>query len=262
MDKENRPFLTREMLTYQGSSTFQLVVGLQSAQTDPVYVRVGTKDNVLTFQLSPDGTKIMARQTIGITDVPIWVSVFDNDGSYTAGDLLVTVALAINGDRVHQLCGGYVTKQQSISWPIAQNNDPIKNIGVPNLTTSSDPAAGSELSISVPTGQLWVPIGCSFQLVTDATAVSRVVHIVFTGSGKVMAECISPNAQTASLTRNYRAVIGNSLMASADDNDLMIGLPADLILYAGMTITTQTTNLQAGDNFGTMTLFYKRYFTA
>lgn len=116
------------------------------------------------------------------------------------------------------------------------------------VITGNDPAAGAEIADTVDAGKRWRILAARLSLVTDATASNRRVHLQFADTATVLFNKASSADQTASLTLNYNMAIGGS-DRGVTDTDLESGLP-DFALGPGYVIQTNTTNLQAGDNYG------------
>lgn len=115
--------------------------------------------------------------------------------------------------------------------------------------TGTDPAAGSEISETVPANTIWLLKSVRFAFVTDATADTRQVHLVLDDGTNTLLNLPTTGTQIVSLTRNYNAhELGGLIVPTG--NEIDIGLPSNVILPAGYQLTTETTLLKAGDNFG------------
>lgn len=115
--------------------------------------------------------------------------------------------------------------------------------------TGTDPAAGAEISQTVPANTIWLLRSFRFSLVTDATSATRVVHLILDDGTTTLLNLPSTGTQIASLTRNYNAHSLGGLIVPTD-SEIDIGLPSDTLLSAGHRIATETTLIKAGDNFG------------
>ena len=114
---------------------------------------------------------------------------------------------------------------------------------------SADPAAGAEISITVPDNKRWLIISLSFSLVTDATVANRNVNVIAKNTGgNVVFRSGSNINHTASTTKVY------GFAAIGDEGEGLgvthIMAPTILVLDEGMKLETATANLQAADNFG------------
>jgi hypothetical protein len=123
---------------------------------------------------------------------------------------------------------------------------------------SSDPAAGAEISVTVPARTIYKLVGARVALVTDATVSNRTVQLTVDDGTTVFNLFPSPSTQAASLTYNYNFTAGAN-NATVLNNNVVVGIGQDLLLPSTYRIRTLTNNIQAGDNFGIMTLFVLRY---
>lgn len=114
--------------------------------------------------------------------------------------------------------------------------------------TGTDPAAGAEISETVPANTIWRLNSIMALLVTDANAASRVARLHL-GDGVTDFLIIPPkDTQAASTTLRY---FGASFGYEASTNGSTNAWPFDaVILSAGFTITTDTILSEAGDNWG------------
>lgn len=110
-----------------------------------------------------------------------------------------------------------------------------------------DPAAGAELSETVPGQETWVVESVRLQLVTDATAADRSVRITATDGSVEHFRTVHGEVQVASTTVVYAAFNG-SPAAGTTANGLVLAWPTSgLILPPGHVLATNTMNLQAAD---------------
>lgn len=124
--------------------------------------------------------------------------------------------------------------------------------------TGTDPAAGAEISETVPAGVRWKLKGVRFTMVTSATVANRFVNFIVDNGTTNIFDVFYPTAHTASLTAVYYAfplgVTQTGLLGPAS-NRIYYNIPADMELLPGYRIRTTTTGLDAGDNFGAPTLY-------
>jgi hypothetical protein len=253
-------FLTREQLALPLGTAFSLRITTQSNNAVPLTIRGMTKEGVFTLvhNTTSDGTD--TSTDFRLPDLPIFISVYDDDFSFTQSSCHVSVDLLANEDRLYCLFSGNVYAQKGLSWPQTTTQDLIPNRGTFMVFTSDNPAAGAEISISVPNKRIWRIIGLRFQLVNAAVAASRRVHVVMTHGEGCALDFFSDVDQITGETRNYTcaAVAGNP--DRIDDNDIIIPIAPDIWLPEGSTITTETTALNAGDNFGTCAVMLEQFF--
>lgn len=249
------------MLAFEGAATFGLRVRIQAGSTTPITIRGATKEGPFVLA-APAATTDFAVTTLdfGLPDIPIWISLTDEVGDHGMGECFVRISLMINGDPIHHLVSGYVDRVNSISWPasFSQRNSPYGSI---TFVAGADPAAGDEISHTVPDQQIWRLLWMRFTLVAAAAAASRRVHIVINDGSDDHLDFFSDVDQIISETKNYSVAPFSDLPDRTDDDDILIPMPPNLILPAGFVISTQTTALNAGDNFGAPIFMIERFIT-
>jgi len=170
----------------------------------------------------------------------------------------VVRGLEASGIVLGTLCAGYVTSAQPIAFPGGRVRSMVEGRGNIRLITGTNPAAGAEISETVPTGARWRVLSARLTLTTDATVVNRMAMLRITDGATVIAETQAPQVQVASLTYTY-----NFLRLGADRVLVQIGqIPIrmhDFILPAGYTIQTTTANLQAADDWAAPVLHVEEW---
>lgn len=254
------PFLTRDMLAFKVGAVFELVVTYRANLGSDIVIRGATKEAPFSFQFIPVADSSQNTLRFALSDLPIWVSAIDLYASFGESIAFVTVGLAVNGDTLYNLCSGFITSLNGVSWPHANLGFSTPTAVMPEIITGSDPAAGAEISVAVSTGQIWEVYGLRFALVTDANAATRTVHVVMKIAGVSMFDFIANTNQTASLTRNYSCMQTTPGGSLADGTDIVIPLGPGLILNGNGSIITKTANLQATDNYGAPSVYIRRWF--
>ena len=119
----------------------------------------------------------------------------------------------------------------------------------------ADPAAGAEVSVTVPGGAIWIVQSLVVALVNDATAISRTVHLTMDDGTTVFCRIGQADNQIAGQTNTYSWVRDfGGRRGLVVGQTIQNGFP-QLPLLSGMRIRTATVNLQAGDNFGAPVLY-------
>lgn len=129
---------------------------------------------------------------------------------------------------------------------------PAGRILVANL--SDDPAAGAEISLTIPGRSAWDIYAVFFSMVTDANVASRFANVTLDDGQNVFARVVSPLLQGASSTRSYTYYRGADV-STVSAEGIRAPLPEPLRMLPGWRIRTETQNLRAGDNYGAMTLY-------
>lgn len=248
------------MLSFEHARSFGLRITTQSSLNSRLTLRGYTREGMFSFTHSTQSTKLPVTENFRIPDFPIMISATDTNGFFSEGELYVQLALTIDGEVVYELFAGTVYEGKFLSWPDNGGKSPRATSGNITSTTSTDPAAGAEPVLTVPAGVVWELISLNVTLVTAATAANRRVHFAITDGFGGSVNCFSSIDQTASTTRLYSGANFGHLPDEADDNDIVINVPPNLLLIEGGDISTETTNLQAGDNFTALRATFKEYY--
>lgn len=248
------PFITRDMLHFSYASRIQLEVRYVARALGSINIVGATKEGTFNFKFTTALDLYGSQEWFNLPDIPIWVSVIDEGETFKEGEVWIKLSLRINDDLMMSYCSGYVHQFKSLSWPSTQMENPSPFKGTVDVTSSADPAAGAQLTYTMDDGVAFKINAITFTLVTDATAANRIVHILFDPKQNGSFECISSVSQTASTTKKYHCIPIGTAGVYTDDNDIIIPIPADLILPGESKIQTTVTNMQAGDNLGVMTI--------
>lgn len=136
----------------------------------------------------------------------------------------------------------------------------VQRGGTLKVVSGSDPAAGAEVSDTVPAGKAWRVISVLVALVTSATVATRRTHLVIDDGTTTFYRRGSNATQAASLTQNY-LFCGEGPEASARGTFVADPLP-QIDLPAGARIKTVTENIQAGDDYGAPQYYVEEYDAA
>jgi hypothetical protein len=134
----------------------------------------------------------------------------------------------------------------------------VATVTVPAVTVGTDPAAGSEVSVTVPAGEQWELEAVRLQLVTSAVvATRRVVLVIDDGAGNILAEIATGFGQTATLTTDYTYTHTGYETTGTRFSNIQQGLPR-MLLAAGYRIITVTDGLDPGDNYAPPIITYRK----
>lgn len=147
------------------------------------------------------------------------------------------------------LTSGYVSAQNSLGWPPGKLEGSLDTRVATRAITGTDPAAGVEISETVPTNARWRLVAFRFVFTTSATVATRTVQLEFRNAGVPVLFINSVASQTAGLIHEYIYFIGAPYALDVLGGDHLAPLPEGAWLGAGDRIDTNTSNLQAGDNF-------------
>lgn len=257
------PFLTREMLRFGNKAKVELQIQAVSVDAGEVKIRGYNRSGFFEYSHSVTGGGTTSSETFAIPDLPIGLSVIDDGSWFVQGECYATVSLLINGEVVQDLCSGFVFYGKGISFPVANSIDTRPGGGQIVTISGTNPAAGAEVSMSVPSGQIYRILAINFSLTTDANAANRRVHVQFQSETTGMTiDCYGDTDQAASVSRTYSCAAFGATPATTDDNDIIIPIPQDIYLPAGGDIKTATTNKQAGDDYGIPRVLVERFFSS
>ena len=124
----------------------------------------------------------------------------------------------------------------------------------PRVLAPQDPAAGADVSVTVPGGRVWIPQTAYYELVTDATVANRQGRLLLDDGETVFWEHQPPNTQAASLARQYVYGRGVGIPGAIAGSLFPMPLP-EVYLFPGFRIRTTITNLQAADNIGSFRMY-------
>ncbi len=147
------------------------------------------------------------------------------------------------------LLQGYVTSATRLAWPGSAITPLPGGVGRLRVIVGTDPAAGVEISETVPTGARWKLKAFAFTLVASAAAANRTPVLTIDDGANIVWETGTNVAQIANQTAKYRAGNGVPFLLFGT---LMynLPLPEEMSLPAGSRIRTVTGALDAGDNYG------------
>lgn len=135
----------------------------------------------------------------------------------------------------------------------------LSGFGNVRSIAGTDPAAGLEISETVPTNARWRLKVLRGALVTTANTGDREPHLRLTDGTNDIFYLPAGASQTASLTRNYQwSNIGAQVDAAVSTERAKIMVESLQILQA-YTVGTTTSNIQANDNWGAPRLLVEEW---
>lgn len=180
------------------------------------------------------------------------VAVFASSGSPAHGRIWASVGilrgLDVWASQVQILACGYVTISHGPHWPDGDSESSLQGRGAIRAITGSDPAAGAEVSETVPSGTRWHLTSFGVTLAADGTAANRRPRLKVTDGSSTLFRIPSQADITASETIRIDWIDAGA--ETSDPSHQVALLPVALHLEAGWTIETDTENLQAGDDYG------------
>lgn len=190
------------------------------------------------------------------------LTLITSGGSPVVGSTYVRVDVirggGASGTVLATLLQGFVTAGMRLAWPGSSLVDPVSSPARIRSITGSDPAAGAEISETVPTGARWRLLSFQATLTTDGTAANRQPTIrLDDGTSEFFRSGVNRN-HVASTAIAYAWAIG--LGAFGDSANAVVGmLPSHPMLLAGFRIRTNAAAIQAGDNWGAPQLLVEEW---
>lgn len=160
-----------------------------------------------------------------------------------------------------RLLAGYLTDDYTPSFPFGKIEGPLEGPGIIRVITGTDPAAGAEISETVPTGARWRLFSVRTTFVTDATVANRLETLTLDDGTTIFFRSGTFTNHAASLTWAITwasGVVEDGTNALANTQ----AIPREVLLSAGYRINTSTINLQAGDNWGAPILHVEEWIEA
>lgn len=146
------------------------------------------------------------------------------------------------------LLQGYLTGANALTWPRGQIGSTQSLQGYVRSITGTTPAAGAEISETVPINAIWRLKSFWFRLTTSAAVANRTPHMVVTDGTNTVVDTPANLTQAASLVLTWQYIDG-SASSVGNDGVAFFRAEAGMLLASGYKITTVTTALQAGDQY-------------
>lgn len=256
------PFISRSQLHFEHGNAFSLELEYMANVASEILIVGYTREGIFKFADTHTGNSTIDTTTFRIPDIPIQLSVHTITGTVERGEVWATLFLTINGERVAKLCSGYVSRQQSLTYPVQVIPSNFERPGIVRSITGTDQAANTEISETVPVNVAWLVHSFTYTLVTDATAATRSSNLQITDGTNIVMQFHCQGTQTASDTKRYHWIRKGSREDASSDGTRLGDLPLDIILPAGFVIQTTTNNRQTGDNYGAPQILVEEFRVA
>lgn len=152
------------------------------------------------------------------------------------------------------LCSGYVTMFRPVCYPNGACEDSKDGRGLFRIVNITTPAAGAEISYTVPQGVNWGVRAMHFTFIADANAATR-TPTLFIDDGASTSHVIYESHGLASPIANQTHKFSGYPAADTYDNfnsPWAFMLPQDLNLPSGARFRTVTSNIQVGDAYSSI----------
>lgn len=170
-------------------------------------------------------------------------------------------------DAAHWQYGGGPTGQPAAldhSAPPDTNPTPCpfgqqyaQQAGIPRRILIQQPSAGADWTYKHG-GPSWLVIrSVTWQLVTAVTVATRASRLQLKFGTDLVAQYAPGATQAASLTVVYTA--SDCGLSSGDPATIMVGLNSQLILADNMSLASNTTSIQAGDQYSAIAIYGEEF---
>lgn len=147
------------------------------------------------------------------------------------------------------LAAGPISAVQRIAWPGSVVGSPLEGAGALRTITGATPAAGAEVSETVPTGARWQLVSFRATFAASAVVSNRNLFLQLDDGTTVLEQVIQFNAVTASGGANAYWMAGFGPVTVNFGNGQMQGIGTSAWLAAGHRIRTLTIGIDAADTW-------------
>lgn len=228
--------------------------------------QVGRADGVVVpfaYQHIPNTNRTLAQTVHPLEEgIVLCLQVVAIAGALTQGQCFVRVEL-IQGREggtvsLGTIAQDYVTDTIALAYPGSVIDSPLIGPGWLHSVNQAAPAAGADITITVPANTRWRVISGLASLVTSAVVANRTVQLLMDDGATNYARASATVAQTATLTQFYE-LIGITLQGNNLGSVLYVPGPAGAILPAGHRIKTLTIGLDVGDQWSATELLVEEW---
>jgi hypothetical protein len=210
-------------------------------------------ESVLPFQLGEGYLYSVTAQVTGVTA--------------RRGDVFVQLRLVrapgASPVPIAVLLSDYVTSGACLGYPFPWLRGASDGQSSPTQITQAAPAAGADVSITVPANTVWRVIALQTQFTTSAAVANRFAAIGYTdAAGNPVMRSPAGAAIPASQAPRISAFIGAALAAVAGASQWALPLPAAPLLLPGYKVVTQTFNIDAADQWNITHVLVEQYLDA
>lgn len=216
--------------------------------------RVGNLVDVFAWEITPTSDRVASTIIRRLGEG--WLlslHAYASTGAPLIGQTFVTIGI-VRGysgqvDELGTLAAGYVTSKQRIAWPGGPIANSVDGAGAIRKITGANPAAGAEISETVPTGARWQLLQFKLLLTTSGVAGNRQPTLTIDDGTNFYFTSGMHTVTAASVARTMYWMYGMGVFAAATANGFIQGLGNGPMLPAGHRITTSTAAIDVGDQY-------------
>ena len=205
-------------------------------------------------KLTPTTDRLASTVTVRLSEGwLVQAHAFVSAGSPLVGQTFALLSV-IRGDAaaaidLFTLAAGYVTATQRASFPSGGVGSSLRFDGAIRSITGTAPGAGAEISETVPAGARWDLLAFFTTLTTSVAAANRVPALFLDDGANVFIKSSQQGNQIASLAWDYLWAPGDQSQAAGNRLIVTSSLPVPVRLGAGYRLRTNTTAIQAADQW-------------
>jgi len=158
------------------------------------------------------------------------------------------------------LCQGYCYQIAGVSWPNGVNTTALGAPGNIRSITGTTPAAGAQISESVPSSARWRLIAIRLTLTTVATGPGRVMALTFDDGVNIFCSDTTPLIQPVSTAWIYNYADGFAGVVNTG-SPIMAQLPQHMPLNQTWRIRTSVVNLDPADQLSAPQYLVEEWLT-
>jgi hypothetical protein len=174
-------------------------------------------------------------------------------GTPAAGQTFARLSLCrgttSNALELFTLAANYITAKMPLSYPGSPVLGSTEGAGALRSITGSTPAAGAEVSETVPTGARWELLTFATLFTTSAAAAHRVPQLVLDDGALTLFRVGAGLNQAASLAQRRSWFQGAPAPYLDNASNVPLPLPGNIRLPAGARIKTITAAIDAADQY-------------
>lgn len=247
-----------ENVRWMKEGAIDLLIESWSSSALTLQIRGLNNNEMIIADHSTSSDRSLSSEAFAITAPPRLLTVRAASTGVKRGTCFVRISLRVEGVVMATLFADYVTDTVAPAYPNGRVSSSIEGPGLIRSITGTDPAAGVEISESVPTGALWQLLGLSFTFIADATVASRETHTVIDDGTTILYQS-GPSALVAASGASRFSLSGLQAFSSSSSLRALPFNSPNFKLLAGYRIRTSTVNLQAGDNYATPQLLVEEW---
>lgn len=213
-----------------------------------------TRPTPFTQTLTPatDRSESVVRFAIGdgwLLNVQVKVSSGTPGFGQTFARVSLVHGLASTAAELFTLAMGYITAKLPQAYPGSLIASSLDGGGALRSITGTTPAAGAEVSETVPTGARWEVLAFRTLLTTSATVINRLVELVLDDGALEYFRSGTSGQQAATIQGQHSFSQGWGIASFDGNANWAQTLPVGLRMGAGHRLRTTTNNLQVGDQY-------------